>query len=148
YRAGRLVQWGGWAGIRAIDEHTKLARAALEFDTDLDTLFNIDVAKMRVSIPPQLRQMLEQPINELCLRADAAYRRTGRSKATSHAGTAAGGFSRSAPEPATPVSVLSEAGLALRAAAMHAGEYDAFRRIMLALRANAPEVARALGLDQ
>ena len=48
YRA-RLVQWGGWNGIRGIDEHTKLARASLEFDTDLDSVFNINVAKMRVT---------------------------------------------------------------------------------------------------
>ena len=52
YRAGRLVQWGGWNGIRGIDEHTKLARAALDFDTDLDSVFNINVAKMRVTHPP------------------------------------------------------------------------------------------------
>ena len=45
YRVGRLVQWSGWAGIRAIDEHTKLARAALDFDTDLDTAFNINVCE-------------------------------------------------------------------------------------------------------
>ena len=66
YRADRLVQWGGWNGIRGIDEHTKLARASLEFDTDLDSVFNINVAKMRVTLPPQIRQMLERPINELC----------------------------------------------------------------------------------
>lgn len=39
------------------------------------------------------------------------------------------------------------AGLALRAAAMQAGEYDAWRRIMKALRAESPDVAAALGLD-
>ena len=70
YRARRLVQWGGWNGIRGIDEHTKLARAALDFDTDLDSVFHINVAKMRVTIPPQLRQMIERPINELCGHAD------------------------------------------------------------------------------
>ena len=78
YRAGRLVQWGGWNGIRGIDEHTKLARAALDFDTDLDSVFHINVAKMRVTIPPQLRQMIERPINELCSQADDAYRKTSR----------------------------------------------------------------------
>src|SRR5580698_6707050 len=78
YRVGRLVQWGGWNGIRGIDEHTKLARAALDFDTDLDSIFHINVAKMRVTIPPQLRQMLERPINELCGRADDIYRKTSR----------------------------------------------------------------------
>jgi hypothetical protein len=152
YRAGRLVQWGGWAGIRAIDEHTKLARAALEFDTDLDELFNINVSKMRVSVPPQLRQMLEQPINELCIRADAAYRRTGRPKPPPKAGRVSGGAPSDTDDgteaPAPSASSLSEAGLALRAAAMHAGEYDAFGRIVGALRANAPDIAGVLGLDR
>ena len=68
----------GWNGIRGIDEHTKLARAALEFDTDLDSVFNINVAKMRVTLPPQIRQMLDRPINELCAYADSRYRKTSR----------------------------------------------------------------------
>lgn len=155
YRAGRLVQWGGWAGIRAIDEHTKLARAALEFETDLDELFNINVSKMRVSVPPQLRQMLEQPINELCMRADAAYRGTARSQTPQQPGpaktrshSAGPDNSGAAEQAAAPTSPLSEAGLALRAAAMHAGEYDAFGRIVAALRLHAPEIAGVLALDR
>ena len=90
YRADRLVQWGGWNGIRGIDEHTKLARAALDFDTDLDSVFNINVAKMRVTIPPQIRQMLERPINELCAQADDAYRKTSRHAATDQSPNAPG----------------------------------------------------------
>jgi hypothetical protein len=153
YRAGRLVQWGGWAGVRAIDEHTKLARAALEFDTDLDSAFNINVAKMRVTVPPQLRQMLEQPINELCMHADATYRRTERSqpgpkqRAPSQGASPAGG--RDEPSPvAVSASVLGEVGLAMRSAAMHANEYAAFGRIVEALREHAPDTAAALGLDR
>ncbi len=80
YRTDRLVQWGGWAGLRAIDEHTKLARASLDFDTDLDDAFNINVAKMKVSLPSGLRQMLERPVAELCQDADAAYRRANPSR--------------------------------------------------------------------
>ena len=147
YRADRLVQWGGWNGIRGIDEHTKLARAALEFDTDLDAVFNINVAKIRVTVPPQLRQMLERPINELCSRADEAYRKTSRRR---QASTSGGATDRSAPwngpqPPVPPVGV--EVGLALRAAAMQAGEYEAFRRIVGALRQHASDVADALGLQ-
>jgi Histidine kinase-, DNA gyrase B-, and HSP90-like ATPase len=145
YRAGRLVQWGGWNGIRGIDEHTKLARAALDFDTDLDSIFNINVAKMRVTIPPQLRQMLERPINELCGQADDAYRKTSRRAVTGQAD-----HDGRRPPWATPDSPTGtagdDAGLALRAAAMHAGEYEAFRRIVDTLRQQAPEVAEALGL--
>lgn len=153
YRAGRLVQWGGWAGIRAIDEHTKLARAALSFDTDLDTAFNIDVAKMRITIPPQLRQMFEQPVNELCVKSDAAYRKTTPRDAvekpapsTEDSANAIHEHATKASERATPAG-LSSAGLALRSAAMQAGEYRAFRHIVAALRDHAPDVADMLGLD-
>src|SRR5699024_2256977 len=78
YRANRLVQWGGWAGIRAIDEHTKLGRAALSFDTDLDDVFNTNVAKMRVSLPSGLKQRLTPAMAELCQQAGLVYRRANR----------------------------------------------------------------------
>jgi hypothetical protein len=145
YRADRLVQWGGWNGIRGIDEHTKLARAALDFNTDLDSVFNINVAKMRVTIPPQIRQMLERPINELCSQADDAYRKTSRHAAPDEYKDTRG---RQASKPTietTGGTMGGEAGLALRGAAMQAGEYEAFRRIVAALRQEAPEIADALG---
>jgi hypothetical protein len=146
YRAGRLVQWGGWNGIRGIDEHTKLARASLDFDTDLDSVFNINVAKMRVAIPPQIRQMLERPINELCAYADVRYR-----KASRHAGKEQIQERHEQPSQRHVQESLfparSDAGLALRAAAMQADEYEAFRRIIAVLAERSPEVARSLGLD-
>ena len=147
YRADRLVQWGGWAGLRSIDEHTKLARAALDFGTDLDDVFNIDVAKMRVILPPQLRQMLEQPLNELCMRADAAYRKTSKSDRVADPAVPR---PRRAAEATAAVDPPRGAavGLALRSAAMQAGEYEAFRRIIAALRRHAPDVAVSLGLDR
>jgi hypothetical protein len=151
YRANRLVQWGGWAGVRGIDEHTKLARAALDFDTNLDIAFNIDVAKMRVIIPPQLRQMLERPVNDLCLRADDVYRKTSRHMSAndpSSPNQTDRALSDQLPSGSSSGSARAgSVGLALRAAAMHAGEYPAWTRISAALRAQAPEVAQALGLD-
>lgn len=146
YRAGRLVQWGGWNGIRGIDEHTKLARASLEFDTDLDSVFNINVAKMRVAIPPQIRQMLERPINELCAHADVRYR-----KASRHSGKEQIQERHEQPNQRHVQESLfparNDAGLALRAAAMQADEYEAFRRIIAVLAERSPEVASSLGLD-
>ena len=139
YRVGRLVQWSGWAGIRAIDEHTKLARAALDFDTDLDTAFNINVSKMRVLIPPQLRQMLERPINDLCLRADDTYRKTASSRGNLPV------HRQASSAPPSPVSAT--AGLALRSAALQTGHYEALRCIAAVLREQAPELMRALGLE-
>ncbi|WP_326564445.1 ATP-binding protein [Micromonospora peucetia] len=145
YRAQRLVQWGGWNGMRGIDEHTKLARAALDFDTDLDVVFNINVAKIRVAMPPQLRQLLERPVHELCMRADDAYRKTSRvaSEGLRVASEQLAALSRSEASGATPP--MPVVGLALRAAAMRAGEYAALQRIGERLRAEAPDVAAALG---
>ena len=136
YRADRLVQWGGWFGIRGIDEHTKLARASVDFDTDLDSAFNINVAKMRVSIPAQLRQMIERPINEMCSIADEVYRKSAGSKPSED--KPKGGSDQ--------LTEASEIGLALQAAALEAGEYKAFKKIASALRRSDPDVATALGL--
>jgi hypothetical protein len=136
YRGDRLVQWGGWAGIRGIDEHLKLARASLDFDTELDDLFQINVAKMRVSVPAQLKQLLERPINELCMAANQRYRdRAGRMRGADRAdrSSAAGG------------ELPAMTGLALRSAALQAGEYEAFKRIAQRLEVVAPDVWRALG---
>jgi len=146
YRADRLVQWGGWNGIRGIDEHTKLARAALDFDTDLDSVFNINVAKMRVTLPLEIRSMLERPINELCAYADDRYRKASRHTSGEQPPPAPSEHgSRSAPT--APALGGGGAGLALRAAAMQAGEYDAFHRIVAVLARQTPEIASALGLD-
>jgi hypothetical protein len=146
YRAGRLVQWGGWNGIRGIDEHTKLARAALEFDTDLDSVFNINVAKMRVTLPPQIRQMLDRPINELCAYADDRYRKASRHADKEYQANT--GQSNSPSPQDSPAPARSDVGLALRAAAMQAGEYEAFCRIAAALGVIAPSIAGSLGLDK
>ena len=159
YRADRLVQWGGWNGIRGIDEHTKLARASLDFDTDLDSVFNINVAKMRVTLPPQIRQMLERPINELCSFADDRYRKASRRghlslgepsapPVPSSDDGAAGSVGERAARPSLGATVTgSDAGLALRAAAMLANEYDSFGRIVAVLLEQTPDIASALGLD-
>lgn len=135
YRAGRLVQWGGWAGVRSIDEHTKLARASLEFDTDLDEAFNINVAKMRVAVPTQLRHMIERPINEICSLADDLYRKSSKSK---------GGGDRDRPN-GDSFSPGLDVGMALRGAALDAGEIGAFRRIAAELRRAEPRLAKTLG---
>lgn len=139
YRADRLVQWGGWAGIRGIDEHTKLARASLDFDTSLDSVFNINVSKMRVSMPPQLRQMVTASINELCTAANASYRRSSpHGNLPLHRET-----HRAASAPSAD---LTLAGLALRAAAVQAGHHDALESILDIVRRDAPDIASALGL--
>lgn len=131
YRADRLVQWGGWAGARAIDEHTKLARAALSFDTDLDDLFNTNVAKMRVSLPAEIKQRLTPSISELCQQAGLVYRRANRNHTLK--------------DVSLPGADASEALFALRVAALASGETQALERVLDQLRKDNPEMADRLG---
>lgn len=73
YRANRLIQSGGWSRLRAPDEHTKLARVALDFYPELDGAFGINIAKMRVNLPTQLRERLKDPVEDLIRVAKKAY---------------------------------------------------------------------------
>lgn len=137
YRANRLVQFGGWNGIRGIDEHTKLARASIDFDTDLDETFQINVAKMSVVLPATLKNMLERPIHDLCVRADAAYRQAASvgdaRKSTSKSGTADG-------------VALREVGVALKAALLESSDLQTLKRTLAKLKKRHPELARTLDL--
>ncbi|GIG91125.1 ATP-binding protein [Plantactinospora endophytica] len=74
YRADRMIQSGGWSWMRTADEHTKLARAALEFWPDLDNEFQINISKMRVKLPEELREKLDAPVAQLLKRAQEKYR--------------------------------------------------------------------------
>jgi hypothetical protein len=62
FRAGRMIQGGGWSNLRAPDEHTKLARVAVSFSPLLDEAFKINVAKMRVQLPAQIRDAIRDAI--------------------------------------------------------------------------------------
>jgi hypothetical protein len=137
YRADRLVQHGGWSGLRGIDEHMKLARAAIDFDTDLDEAFQINVAKMSVDLPPALRQMLERPVHELCVLADDAYRRS------AHAGGRPGAVIKASKASET---VLRDIGVALKAAFIEDRSLAEFRGALDLLRARHPELAQHLEL--
>ena len=137
YRADRLVQHGGWSGMRGIDEHTKLARAAIDFDTRLDEAFQINVAKMSVELPPALRQMLERPVHELCVMADDAYRRAANGGQRADAATKSAKTSETA---------MRDVGIALKAALMQDRSLAEFRGAMELLRNRHPDLARQLGL--
>lgn len=135
YRSDRMVQSGGWSGLRGIDEHTKLARVAVEFPTALDETFKINVAKMRVAIPNELREGLKRRVNEVCVLADARYRSSTdtRRKAPSN-----GSNGRTSGD-------LKTVGLALESAAIQLGETDALDRLIEQLRLSDESLAEALG---
>lgn len=82
YRADRMIVSGGWSRLRGIDEHVKLARAALEFWPELDEAFEINIAKMRVRIPEELRDQLKPLVSFLTRCADDRYRKSSRRSGT------------------------------------------------------------------
>jgi hypothetical protein len=79
YRGGRMIQSGGWNRLRTLDEHTKLARVAIDIPRPADTAFGINVSKMRVLIPNELRADLRAFASAVANRAQAAYRQAGDS---------------------------------------------------------------------
>jgi hypothetical protein len=78
YRAGRMIQSGGWSHIRAIDEHTKLARIAVSFSPALDEAFKVNVAKMRVQLPEAIRDGIRNAIIPVVKLARETYDRKPR----------------------------------------------------------------------
>ena len=73
YRNDRMIQSGGWCRIRTIDEHTKLARFAINFTSKIDGAFNFDVSKMYVHLPPQIRKEVEEKTQPLVMQAREIY---------------------------------------------------------------------------
>jgi hypothetical protein len=78
YRADRMIQSGGWSWLRGQDEHTKLARAAIDFLPELDETFEINISKMRVKLPEELRTQLKPLVSFLTKRADDRYRKASK----------------------------------------------------------------------
>jgi len=164
YRANRLIQpGGGWNRLRTVDEHTKLARVAVDFYPELDASFGIDIAKAFVQLPDDLREQLEPIIAGVAREAERRYRkggsRRGRALATTpavgaRAGTASsntagtessGRESEPARRGPQPVSAEGRARRAMEEAAEVVSEVDALTRIVSALVKRNPEVARDLG---
>ena len=74
YRGDRMIQSGGWNRLRTTDEHSKLARIALDIPSALEDLFQINVAKMRVSLPDDARAQLGALAAGIVTAAQDAYR--------------------------------------------------------------------------
>ncbi len=153
YRADRMIQSGGWSRMRTADEHTKLARAAIDFYPDLDPAFEVNVAKFRVVLPPELKDLLEEPVERLVKRAKTVYsgekggfKSSGSSSAFGAA--RAGGPTRGSGGKNTVAMSPTRTDLkhAFEQAAADAGELHALKKIIRALVKRFPELANEFGL--
>ncbi|MEX2149661.1 MAG: ATP-binding protein [Steroidobacteraceae bacterium] len=167
YRADRMIQSGGWSYMRTSDEHTKLARAALDFWPDLDSAFDLNVAKARVNLPAQLKEQLRPHVEQLAKQARKVYSPLPNTL-PGHTNRPQDGISCESSElrpgvkplvqyssgyPSTPSDggqvsakvTLVQVGRAIDSAAAKAGENAALKRIKKALNSKSPETARTLG---
>ncbi|HWA09483.1 MAG TPA: ATP-binding protein [Chthoniobacteraceae bacterium] len=54
YRNNRLIQAGGWNGLRDTEPHSSLARVAIDLDPEFDLQMSLDVKKSEIHLPPAL----------------------------------------------------------------------------------------------
>ena len=68
FRNNRLINWGGWYGTKALDEHHKLARASIDLTEEHDDLFTLNVNKTKIQFPPFLKNHLKLNINNTLIK--------------------------------------------------------------------------------
>jgi hypothetical protein len=76
YRNQRLIRWGGWHQMWATtDEKTKLARVVVDFGTDLDKPFGINISKQIVHLPKYLQDVIKPMASFVRKDSQAKFRR-------------------------------------------------------------------------
>lgn len=65
YRNGRLIAWGDWFRIIPKTEATKLARVRIDFSSNLDEYWTIDIRKSRANPPYQVRTRIRTIIGRI-----------------------------------------------------------------------------------
>lgn len=150
YRADRMIQSGGWCYMRTSDEHTKLARVALDFWPDLDSAFDLNVAKARVNLPADLRAQLQLLIEQFVKQARKAYSPSNKFPQPSRGGHAGGRGHGGESAPAAgagpgKVGRNLHIGVALDDAASAVGESAALKRIRKSLRVRNSDAATEIG---
>ncbi len=77
YRAGRLLQSGGWCGLRTSDEHAKLARILVEIPPGFDDIFKVNISKMKINFPRSIREETAKQLAPTLKHAHDSYRTQG-----------------------------------------------------------------------
>ena len=140
YRNDRLIRWGGWLKTRASDEHTKLARIALDFTKELDAVFQVNVAKSGVTLPLAVKTMFAEQIKDLASAAQKRY----RSKIVPTGTTALPGRNRAVATVERQVSAVALAAL-LQGVAEQKGMTEQLRQLKAALKEEQPGVSKQIG---
>ncbi|MGP8021916.1 MAG: ATP-binding protein, partial [Limisphaerales bacterium] len=60
YRNNRLIQGGGWNGMREAEPHRSLARVEIDMHPDFDVDVSLDVKKVEIQLPPDLVKAIQR----------------------------------------------------------------------------------------
>jgi hypothetical protein len=60
YRHDRLIQGGGWNGLREVEPHSSLARLEIDIAADFDIEVSLDVKKVEIHLPPDLMTAIQK----------------------------------------------------------------------------------------
>jgi hypothetical protein len=60
YRNNRLIQGGGWNGMREAEPHSSLARLEIDMAQDFDVEVSLDVKKVEIQLPPALANSIRK----------------------------------------------------------------------------------------
>ena len=140
YRNDRLIRWGGWLKTRASDEHTKLARIALDFTSELDAVFQVNVAKSGVTLPLAVKTMFAEQIKDLAAAAQKRY----RSKVVPQGTTGLPGKKAVVATVERQVSATALATL-LDGVAKQEGMTAELNKLKMALRKEEPSISKKVG---
>jgi len=75
YRNGRMIRSGSWGRLRRSDEHTKLLRVSIDFPSNLDKEFGVNITKMTAVIPQEIRETVRLKVSDWSGKARARYDR-------------------------------------------------------------------------
>lgn len=81
YRNNRLIQGGGWNGMREAEPHSSLARVEIDMAADFDVDVSLDVKKVEIQLPPDVVASIQRAksddgtdFKKYLSTADKAYR--------------------------------------------------------------------------
>jgi hypothetical protein len=81
YRLDRLIKSGGWEGLFAVDEKTKLVRVAVDFDRKADGPLQVNISKQEIRLPVTVSNRLKEVVKEPRSEARDRYKKPGKKAA-------------------------------------------------------------------
>lgn len=78
YRLDRLIKWGGWEGLFAVDEKTKLLRVAIDFQRNADGPLQVNISKQEIRLPVTVSTRLKDIVKEPRSEARERYKKPSR----------------------------------------------------------------------